>query len=73
MGLKKMKYHLIHKNSIDTVLDKARQYRSLLEPDLAISICLDIFLVDPENQEALVGHPQKPKPKKSLFLTTKNP
>jgi len=49
-----MKYHLIHKNSIDTVLDKARQYRSLLEPDLAISICLDIFLVDPENQEALV-------------------
>lgn len=49
-----MKYHLIHKESIDTVLDKARQYRSLLEPDLAISICLDVFAVDADHQETLV-------------------
>lgn len=49
-----MKYHLIHKNSIDTVLKKARQYRSLREPDLAISICIDVFAVDADNQDALV-------------------
>ncbi|SMN10738.1 hypothetical protein SPBRAN_913 [uncultured Candidatus Thioglobus sp.] len=49
-----MKCHLIHKDSIDTVLDKARQYRSLLEPELAISICLDVFAVDENNQAALV-------------------
>ncbi len=49
-----MKYHLINKDSIPTVLEKARQYRSLLEPDLAISICIDVFAVDPENQEAIV-------------------
>ncbi|KAA0442565.1 MAG: hypothetical protein FXV80_05185, partial [Candidatus Thioglobus sp.] len=35
-------------------LDRARQYRSLLEADLAISICLDIFAIDAKNQEALV-------------------
>ncbi len=49
-----MEYHLIHKDTIDTVLDKARQYRTLNEPDLAISICIDVFAVDPDNQEALV-------------------
>ena len=49
-----MKYHRIHKDSISTVLDKARQYRSLLEPDLAISICLDVFAIDADNQDALV-------------------
>ncbi len=49
-----MKYHLIHKDSISTVLDKARQYRSLREPELAISICIDIFAVDVNNQDALV-------------------
>lgn len=49
-----MQYHLIHKDSITTVLEKARQYRSLLEPELAISICLDVFSVDKQNQEALV-------------------
>ena len=49
-----MKYHLIHKDSIYTVLDKARQYRSLREPDLSISICLDVFAIDPDNQDALV-------------------
>ena len=49
-----MQYQLIHEKSIKTVLDKARQYRSLLEPDLAISICLDVLTIDQENQEALV-------------------
>jgi hypothetical protein len=49
-----MEYHLIHKDTIGTVLDKARQYRSLNEPDLAISICIDVFAVDPDNQDALV-------------------
>lgn len=49
-----MKYHKINKQYIDTALDKAHQYRSLLEPDLAISICLDIFAVDKNNQAALV-------------------
>ena len=49
-----MEYHLIHKDTIDTVLDKARQYRSLREPDLAISICIDVFAVDSDNQDALV-------------------
>ncbi|WP_428086116.1 hypothetical protein [Candidatus Thioglobus sp.] len=49
-----MKYRSIHKDSITTVLDKARQYRSLREPDLAISICIDVFAVDFENQQALV-------------------
>ncbi|HIC40565.1 MAG TPA: hypothetical protein EYO74_04090 [Piscirickettsiaceae bacterium] len=49
-----MKYHLIHKDAISTVLDKARQYRSLREPDLAISICIDVFAVDADNQDALV-------------------
>ncbi len=49
-----MKCHLIHQTSIPAVLDKARQYRSLLEPDLAISICLDVFAVDADNQDALV-------------------
>ncbi|SMM97851.1 hypothetical protein SPONL_1497 [uncultured Candidatus Thioglobus sp.] len=49
-----MDCHLIHKNSIPAVLKKAEQYRSLLEPDLAISICLDIFAIDENNQQALV-------------------
>ncbi|MBE8190485.1 MAG: hypothetical protein HAW58_06530 [Candidatus Thioglobus sp.] len=49
-----MKCHLIHQHSIDTVLDKARQYRSLLEPELAISICLDVFALDENHQNALV-------------------
>lgn len=49
-----MNYHLIHKDSINAVLEKARQYRSLREPDLAISICIDVFAVDANNQDALV-------------------
>lgn len=49
-----MDYHLIHKNSINSALEKAKQYRSLLEPELAISICLDIFALDCHHQEALI-------------------
>ena len=49
-----MNYHLIDKNAINATLDKAKQYRSLLEPELTISICLDIFAIDENNQEALV-------------------
>ncbi len=77
-----MDYHLIHKDSIPTVLEKARQYRSLLEPDLAISICIDVFAVDPDNQDALViyilaltdqySHQNsKPEPKKITEAITK--
>ncbi len=49
-----MEYHKIDKDSIEDVLDRAKQYRSLLQPDMAISICMDIFAVDKNNQEALV-------------------
>ncbi len=49
-----MKYHIIHKTAIPNVLKKAKQYRLLLEPDLAISICIDIFAIDANNQEALI-------------------
>ena len=48
-----MPYHKINKSSLPSVIAKAKQYRSLLEPDLAISICLDVFAVDQNNQEAL--------------------
>ncbi|ODN67674.1 hypothetical protein [Methylophaga muralis] len=46
--------HDIHAESIELALDRARQYRSLLEPEIAESICLDILNIEPENQSALV-------------------
>lgn len=46
--------HDIHADSIDLALDKARQYRSLIEPEMAESICLDILNIDEDNQSALV-------------------
>ncbi|MDH5358244.1 MAG: hypothetical protein OEY48_07490 [Gammaproteobacteria bacterium] len=49
-----LKLHTIHADAIDLALDKARQYRSLLEPEIAESICLDILHVDPHHQQALV-------------------
>ena len=49
-----MEYHKIDKDSIEDVLERAKQYRSLLQPDMAISICLDIFAIDEKNQEALI-------------------
>ncbi|MCC5796235.1 MAG: hypothetical protein JJU48_02770 [Methylophaga sp.] len=45
--------HDIHADSIALALDKARQYRSLLEPEIAESICLDILHIEPDNQSAL--------------------
>lgn len=49
-----LKLHNIHVDAIESALIKARQYRSLLEPEIAESICLDILNVEPENQQALV-------------------
>lgn len=49
-----LKLHNIHLDAIESALVKARQYRSLLEPEIAESICLDILNVEPENQHALV-------------------
>jgi hypothetical protein len=46
--------HDIHADSIELALDKARQYRSLLEPEIAESICLDVLHIEPEHQKALV-------------------
>ncbi len=49
-----MEYYLIHKNTINSALDKAKQYRLLLEPELAVSICLDIFNIDKKHQETII-------------------
>ena len=46
--------HDIHRDAIESALAKARQYRSLLEPEIAESICLDILKVDDNNQQAIV-------------------
>jgi len=50
----KLKLHDIHVDAIESALIKARQYRSLLEPEIAESICLDILNIESENQQALV-------------------
>jgi tetratricopeptide (TPR) repeat protein len=49
-----LKLHNIHSGAIDSALQKAQQYRSLLEPEIAESICLDILNIDPDNQQAIV-------------------
>lgn len=49
-----MDYYLIHKDTIKSALDKAKQYRLLLEPELAVSICLDIFAIDKHHQATLI-------------------
>ena len=49
-----LKLHNIHLDAIESALVKARQYRSLLEPEIAESICLDILNIERENQDALV-------------------
>jgi len=49
-----LKLHDIQADAIEQALDKARQYRSLLEPEIAESICLDILNVDHEHQGVLV-------------------
>jgi tetratricopeptide (TPR) repeat protein len=50
----KLELHDIHPDAIDKALDKAKQYRSLLEPEMAQSICLDILNIDEHNQQAIV-------------------
>lgn len=49
-----LKLHDIRIDAVDEALIKAKQYRSLLEPEIAESICLDVLHVDPENQTVLV-------------------
>jgi hypothetical protein len=44
----------LSRESIPAALEKAKRYRLLNEPHEAESICQDILLVDPENQEALI-------------------
>lgn len=49
-----MSLHRIGETSIPAALDKAKQYRSLLEPQQAESICLDILEISPEHNEARI-------------------
>jgi len=49
-----LKLHNIHSGAVESALEKAQQYRSLLEPEIAESICLDILKIEPEHQDALV-------------------
>ena len=43
----------LSKDAVPRALSKAERYRLLNEPAAAVSICLDILNVDPENQQAL--------------------
>ena len=49
-----LKLHDIRINAVDEALVKAKQYRSLLEPEIAESICLDVLHIDPDNQDVLI-------------------
>jgi len=49
-----LRLRAISRESIPRALSKAERYRLLNEPVGAVSICLDILEVDPENQPALV-------------------
>ena len=44
----------LHKEAVESALEKAKHYRLLNEPGAAESICLDILEIEPENQDALV-------------------
>ena len=44
----------LHPEAIPAALEKASRYRLLNEPAQAESICHDVLLIDPENQQALV-------------------
>lgn len=44
----------LHKEAVPAALEKAKHYRLLNEPGAAVSICLDILQIEPENQTALV-------------------
>ena len=50
----KLELHDIRINAVGEALAKAKQYRSLLEPEIAESICLDVLNIDPENQDVLI-------------------
>ncbi len=45
----------ITKDGVASALARAERYRLLNEPEGAESICLDVLLLLPENQEALIG------------------
>jgi hypothetical protein len=47
-------FKLISQDSIPDAKKKAERYRLLGEPEEAVSVCLDILQVDPENQDARV-------------------
>ncbi|MFW5450661.1 MAG: hypothetical protein ACKE9I_03590 [Methylophagaceae bacterium] len=49
-----LKLHDIRLTAIDQATEKAKQYRSLLEPEIAESICLDVLNIDPDNQSVLI-------------------
>ena len=44
----------LHPEAIPAALERAVRYRLLNEPGAAESICLDVLLIDPDNQQALV-------------------
>ncbi len=44
----------LHPDAIPAALEKAMRYRLLNEPGEAESICLDVLVVEPANQKALV-------------------
>ena len=44
----------ISKEGIPAALETAERYRVIKDPSSAESICLDVLLVDPENQQALI-------------------
>lgn len=44
----------LNKQAIPAALEKAMRYRLLNEPGAAESICLDVLVMEPENQQALV-------------------
>jgi hypothetical protein len=44
----------LRRDAVPEALEKAERYRLLNEPSEAESICLDVLLVDPDNQKALV-------------------
>ena len=54
MNEMELKLHDIRISAVESALNKAKQYRSLLEPEIAESICLDILNIDTNNQAVLV-------------------
>jgi len=44
----------LHKDAIPAALEKAERYRLLNEPGEAESICLDVLIVDRDNQRAII-------------------